>query len=58
MVYLGDIPDTNRVTGTIFLFTVPNIGSQSPTIVRRNAGTINYVSGIVTLNPINILSKR
>ena len=56
--YLGDIPDTNRITGTIFLFTVPNIGSQSPTIIRRNAGTINYVSGIVTLNPINILAAK
>ena len=57
-VYLGDIPNTNRVDGSIFLFTVPNIGSQSPTIVRRNVGTINYVSGIVTLNPINILSAK
>ena len=58
VVYLGDVPDTNRVTGTIFLFTVPNIGSQSPTIIRRNAGTINYVSGIITLNPINILTAK
>ena len=58
VVYLGDVPDTNRVTGTIFLFTVPNIGSQSPTIIRRNAGTINYVSGIVTLNPINVLTAK
>ena len=58
VVYLGDIPDTNRVTGSIFLFTVPTVGSQSPTIVRRNAGTINYVSGIVTLNPINVLSGK
>jgi hypothetical protein len=58
VVYLGDVPDTNRVTGTVFLFTVPNVGSQSPTILRRNAGTINYVSGIVTLNPINVLTAK
>ena len=58
VVYLGDVPDTNRVTGTIFLFTVPNVGSQSPTIVKRNAGTINYVSGVVTLNPINVLDAK
>ena len=57
-VYLGDVPNTNRVDGSIFLFTVPNIGSQSPTIVRRNAGTINYVSGIITLNPINVLGAK
>jgi hypothetical protein len=58
VVYLGDVPDTNRVTGTVFLFTVPNVGSQSPTILRRNAGTINYISGIVTLNPINVLTAK
>ena len=57
-VYLGDLPDTNRINGTVFLFTVPSIGSQSPTIVRRNAGTINYVSGIITLNPINVLGAK
>ena len=55
---MGDLPDTNRISGTVFLFTVPSIGSQSPTILRRNAGTINYVSGIVTLNPINIITAK
>ena len=55
-VYLSDIPNTNRITGSIFLFTVPNINSSTPTIVRRNVGTINYVNGIITLNPINIQS--
>ena len=57
-VYLSDVPDTNRVTGSLFLFTLPSVGSQSPTIVRRNAGTINYVSGTVTLNPINVLAGK
>jgi hypothetical protein len=57
-VYLSDIPNTNRITGSLFLFTLPSIGSQSPTVVRRNVGTINYVSGIVTLNPVNILGAK
>ncbi|MHA2038969.1 MAG: hypothetical protein ACW98X_21280, partial [Promethearchaeota archaeon] len=57
-VYLSDIPDTNRVSGSLFLFTIPSFGSQSPTIVRRNVGTINYVSGIVTLNPVNVLGAK
>ena len=57
-VYLSDIPDTNRVTGSLFLFTLPSVGSQSPTIVRRNVGTINYVSGTVTLNPVNVLAGK
>ena len=55
-VYMSDIPNTNRVTGSIFLFTVPNISSQTPTIVRRNIGIINYISGVITLSPINIQS--
>ena len=57
-VYLSDVPNTNRTTGSIFLFTVPTINSPTPTIVRRNIGTIDYVNGIVTLNPINILSGK
>ena len=55
-VYMSDIPNTNRTTGSIFLFTVPNISSQTPTIVRRNIGIINYISGVITLSPINIQS--
>ena len=57
-VYLSDVPDTNRVTGSLFLFTLPSVGSQSPTIVRRNVGTINYVSGTITLNPVNVLAGK
>jgi hypothetical protein len=57
-VYLSDVPDTDRITGSIFLFTVPSVNSPTPTIVKRNVGTINYKSGIVTLNPINIVSSK
>lgn len=55
-VYLADVPDTNRETGSLFLFTVPSVNSTSSTIVRRNVGNINYKNGIITINPINILS--
>jgi len=57
-VYLSDIPDTNRKTGSIFLFNVPSTTSLSPTILRRGIGKINYTSGIITLNPINITSAK
>lgn len=57
-VYLSDIPDTNRTTGTMFLFTVPNVNSTAATIVKRNVGIIDYEKGIITLNPINILSAK
>jgi len=57
-VYLSDIPDTNRETGSIFLFTVPNVQSTQSTVVQRNVGKIDYVNGIITLNPINIQSGK
>ena len=57
-VYLSDIPDSNKTTGSIFLFTVENVNSTTPTVLKRNVGKINYEKGIVTLNPINILSGK
>jgi hypothetical protein len=55
-VYISDIPNSNGVTGSLFFFTVPNAGSQSPTIIRSNVGTVDYVNGIVTINATNILA--
>ena len=57
-VYMSDIPNSNQRTGSIFLFTLPNISSVSPTIVRRDIGKIDYKKGIVVLNPINITSGK
>ena len=55
-VYISDIPNTNRLTGSLFLFSLPSIESQSPTIIKRNVGTIDYKSGVITINPINVQS--
>jgi len=55
-VYISDLPNTNRLNGSLFLFTLPSIESQSPTIIRRNIGTIDYTSGVITINPINVQS--
>ena len=57
-IYLSDVPNSNRETGSIFFFTLPSPNSTSPTIIRRNVGTINYKSGIITLNPVNIISGK
>lgn len=57
-VYISDIPNTDQETGELFLFSVPNINSTSPFIVKRGIGTINYKKGIITINPINILSGK
>ena len=57
-VYIADIPNTNRIDGSLFLFTLPSASSTDPTIVRRNVGTINYEKGVITLNPINVISGK
>ena len=57
-VYLSDVPNSNREKGSLFLFTVPNVNSPTPTVVKRNVGTIDYKKGIITLNPINIISGK
>ena len=55
-VYLGDIPNSERTVGSLFLFTLPNVGSQNPSIIRSNVGIIDYVNGIITINAINIIA--
>ena len=57
-VYIGDVPDPDKRTGSLFLFTLPTVNSQSPTIVRRNVGNVDYEKGIVTINPINVLQGK
>ena len=57
-MYLGDLPNTNRIDGSLFFFTVPSVNSNSPTIIRRNVGTINYKKGVITINPVNILAGK
>ncbi len=56
-VYLSDIPNTNRTSGSLFLFTISSPSSSDATIVRKNVGTIDYISGVMTINPINIISS-
>ena len=57
-VYLYDIPNTNKKTGTINLFSLDSPGSTTPTIQRKNIGVIDYIKGRITLNPINITSGK
>lgn len=55
-VYLADVPNTDRVSGSLFFFTLPSVNSPNPTIVKRNVGKIDYKTGVLTLNPIIVLS--
>ncbi len=57
-VYLSDLPNNDLKTGTLFFFTLPSVNSRTPTIVKRNVGTIDYETGIVILNPVNITNGK
>jgi hypothetical protein len=52
IVYLGDIPNEDMKTGSIFLFSLASDGT--PQKVKSSAGTINYEKGEILLNPLNI----
>ena len=53
-LYLGDIPNEDEKTGTLFFFTDPAL--EEPTVVRKSVGTIDYEKGEILLNPVNIQS--
>ena len=57
-VYLSDLPNSDLKTGTLFFFNLPSVNSQTPTIVKRNVGTIDYTTGIVIINPVNITDGK
>ena len=55
-VYMGDSPNADLRTGTIFLFRLSS--PTEPVIVKRNIGTIDYKKGLISLNPLNVLSTE
>ncbi len=57
-VYLYDLPNTDRSTGSLGLFSLDAPGSTTPMIERQNVGVVNYKTGRMTLNPINIVSGK
>ena len=53
-VYLGDIPDADLKTGSLFLFY---LNSNSQAVIVKNAiGTIDYVQGEIITTPLKIIS--
>ena len=56
IVYLGDLPNEDLITGTIFLFKLDS--PTQPVIVKRSIGTIDYSRGEIILNPLKIISTN
>ena len=55
-VYLGDYPNSNQITGEIFLFKLSS--PSNPIVVKRNVGVVDYIKGEIMLNPIKIISTE
>ena len=55
-VYLGDLPNADMKTGTVFLFKLAS--PTQPVVVKRGIGIIDYIHGEIKLNPINIISTK
>ena len=53
-VYLGDNPNGDLKTGTMFLFKLNS--PTEPVVLRRSIGTIDYTKGEIKLNPISVIS--
>ena len=53
-VYIGDLPNADMETGSLFLFKLNS--PRQPVVVKRNIGTVNYKIGEIMLNPIKITS--
>ena len=53
-VYLGDNPNFDLKTGSVFLFKLNS--PTEPVILRSSIGIIDYIKGEIKLNPINIIS--
>ena len=51
-VYFSDIPDPDLLTGTVIIFKLD--ATQTPIVVRQNAGKIDYKKGEIMINALNI----
>ena len=53
---MSDAPNVDLKTGTIFLFKLNS--PTEPVILKRGIGTIDYETGLIKLNPLNIISTE
>jgi hypothetical protein len=56
VVYISDLPNKNKKTGSLFLFKLN--AQEESFVVRKSIGIIDYEKGEILLNPIKILSTQ
>jgi hypothetical protein len=52
-LYIGDRPKSDLKTGTLFLFSIEN---NQVEVKIKSAGTVNYLTGDINIDNINVLS--
>lgn len=57
-VYLTDIPNKDKISGTLAIIKLSSNPSQSPTTIISSAGVVNYETGEIRLNAINIIQTE
>ena len=55
-IYLGDQPNMDQKTGTLFFFRLNS--PTEPVLVKSNVGSIDYIKGEIRLNPVNIINTQ
>jgi hypothetical protein len=58
MVYFTDIPNSDGTSGTISIVKPPILTDGTPRVVSGNAGTVNYLTGEILINTVNITSTQ
>ena len=56
IVYISDLPNKNKKTGSLFLFKLN--AQEDSFVIRKSIGFIDYEKGEILLNPIKILSTQ
>lgn len=57
-VYFTDIPNQDQITGTIAVIRLSSNPSIAPTTLIKSAGIVNYVTGEIRINAINIIQTE
>ncbi len=53
-LYMSDLPNSDGLKGTIFFFKLQS--ATEPVVIKKTAGTIDYIKGEIRLYPVNITS--
>lgn len=57
-LYLTDVPNPDKLTGTLAVIKLSTVPGQTPRTVIKSAGIVDYVRGEIRLNAINIVETE